>query len=120
MTQKMSDDDLSLFFAAAREDDLPPALRARIIADAEASLPRPKVAPGLAHRLRSWASGWMQGWALPSVAGGVGATLAGLYLGLVMPLSLYDAPVWMDGALGVFDAVTAPMVGVADPLELGF
>lgn len=56
---------------------------------------------------------------MPSLAGGLGATLAGLYLGLVMPLSVYDAPVWMDGALGVLDSVTAPIIGVGDPLELG-
>jgi len=37
-----------------------------------------------------------------------------------MPLSVYDAPVWMDGALGVFEQVTAPLVGVDDPLEMGF
>jgi len=37
-----------------------------------------------------------------------------------MPVSVYDAPVWMDGALGVFEQVAAPLVGVGDPLEMGF
>lgn len=114
MTKKISDDDLSLFFEAGQAAPLSDALRARILADAEASLPRP--APRWPARLRDWAGGW----AMPSLAGGLGATLAGLYLGLVMPLSVYDAPVWMDGALGVFEQVAAPVVGLGDPLELGF
>lgn len=113
MTKKTSDDDLSPFFAAGQAAPLSDGLRARILADAQASLPRP--IPAWPVRLRDWAGGW----AVPSVAGGVGATLAGVYLGLVMPLSVYDAPVWMDGALGVLEAVTAPIVGVGDPLELG-
>lgn len=116
MTRKTSDDDLALFFEASQSVDLPDALRARILADAKAHMPRPAAVPGWRARVKDWASGW----AMPSVAGGVGATLAGLYLGLVMPLSLYDAPVWMDGALGVFEQVTAPIVGLRDPLEMGF
>ena len=116
MTHKTPDDDLSPFFDAGRDLGLPDALRARILVDAESHIPRPAPAPGWRVRLRDWASGW----AMPSVAGGVGATLAGLYLGMVMPVSLYDAPVWMDSALGVFDTVTAPIIGVRDPLELGF
>jgi len=115
MTRKTSDDDLALFFEAGRSADLPDALRARILADAEAQL-----ASAAGRTWRAKLLAWAQGWAMPSVAGGVGATLAGLYLGLVMPLSVYDAPVWMDGALGVFEQVTAPLVGVDDPLEMGF
>lgn len=116
MTPKTSDHDLALFFAAGQDRDLPDALRARIMGDAESALPKTTSAPSWGGKLKSWASGW----AMPSVAGGFGATLAGLYLGLVMPLALYDAPVWMDGALGVLDQVTAPIVGVRDPLEMGF
>lgn len=116
MTRKTSEEDLSLFLDAGRDVELPDALRACILADAEAHRPRPASAPRWRVRLREWAGGW----AMPSVAGGVGATLAGLYLGMVMPLSFYDAPVWMDTALGVFETVTAPIVGVRDPLELGF
>jgi hypothetical protein len=114
MNRKTSDDELELFFEAGQKMDLPDALRARILADA-ASATAP-AAPNWRARLKTWTSGW----AMPSVAGGVGATLAGLYLGLVMPVSIYDAPVWMDGALGVFEQVAAPIVGVRDPLELGF
>lgn len=115
MTQKIPDDDLSLFLEAGKQQELPDTLRTRILTDAEKCLPKP-TASGWRIALRDWA----RGWAMPSVAGGVGATLAGLYLGLVMPLSMYDAPVWMDSALGVFETVTAPIVGVQDPLELGF
>ncbi|NBB98384.1 MAG: hypothetical protein GVY34_09485, partial [Alphaproteobacteria bacterium] len=111
---KTSDDDLALFFEAGQSVDLPDPLRARIMADA-AQVAAP-AAPNWRARLKTWT----RGWAMPTFAGGVGATLAGLYLGLVMPVSVYDAPVWMDGALGVFDQVTAPIVGVRDPLEMGF
>ena len=114
MTRKTSDDDLALFFEAGQSLELPDALRARIMADAT-SVATP-AAPGWRARLKAWAGGW----AMPSVAGGVGATLAGVYLGLVMPVSVYDAPAWMDGALGVFETVAAPLVGVGDPLEMGF
>lgn len=114
MTRKISDDDLSLFFEAGQSVDLPDTLRDRILADAARGAA--PAAPGWHARLKVWAGGW----AMPSVAGGVGATLAGLYLGLVMPLAVYDAPVWMDGALGVFEQVAAPIVGMGDPLELGF
>ena len=115
MTRKTPDDDLALFFKAGQSVDLPDDLRARILTDAAASIAQP-AAPSWRARMKAWAGGW----AMPSVAGGVGATLAGVYLGLVMPVSLYDAPVWMDGALGVFEQVTAPIVGVRDPLEMGF
>lgn len=114
MTQKTPDDDLALFFEAGQSLDLPDSLRARILADAAS------VAAPAASGWRTWLRTWTGGWTMPSVAGGVGATLAGLYLGLVMPVSFYDAPVWMDGALGVFEQVTAPLVGVGDPLEMGF
>lgn len=116
MTKTTPDDDLALFFEAGQAVELPDALRARILTDAEAALPRSAPEPRLRQRLVTW----MSGWTMPSVAGGVGATLAGLYMGMVMPLSLYDAPVWMDGALGVFEQVTTPLVGLGDPLEMGF
>lgn len=116
MTQKTPDDDLSLFFVAGQKSDLPDALRARILADAASTLPKATPAPSWGFRFKAW----MTGWAMPSVAGGVGATLAGLYLGMAMPLSLYDAPVWMDGALSVFEEVATPLVGLGDPLEMGF
>lgn len=115
MTRKTSEDDLALFFEAGQSADLPNALRARILTDAAASIARPT-----APSWRQWLKAWAGGWAMPSVAGGVGATLAGVYLGLVMPVSLYDAPVWMDGALGVFEQVTTPIIGLRDPLEMGF
>ncbi|MCC1481003.1 hypothetical protein [Roseibaca sp. Y0-43] len=114
MTRTTSDDDLDLFFAAGQDSDLPDALRARILADAASALPKP--APGWGARIKAWTAGW----AMPSVAGGLGAALAGVYIGMVMPLSLYDVPVWMDGALSVFDQVTTPLLGVGDPLEMGF
>lgn len=114
MTQKTSDDELALFFEAGQAVDLPDTLRARIMADA-ATVAAP-AAPGWRARLKAWAGSW----AMPTFAGGVGATLAGVYLGMVMPLSLYDAPVWMDGALDVFEQVTTPIVGLRDPLEMGF
>lgn len=117
MTPKTSDDDLAPFFEAGQSVELPGALRARILADADVAARGANFAP---RPWRDGLMGWTRGWTMPSVAGGVGATLAGLYLGLVMPLAMYDVPIWMDGALGVFDQVTAPIVGVRDPLEMGF
>lgn len=112
-------DPLAEFFAAARAEApaLSDDLRAQIVASA---LPAPTpVAPrDMGARLR----GWVTGWALPGLAGGVAAGLAGVWIGLVMPVPVLalDLPIWMHEALSYVDMIALPLIGLDDPLLMGF
>jgi len=118
-------DALAQAFADARvfTPELRPDLRARIVAQAFASAPEITLAPrpadtGMA-RLRRWFSGWAMPWlAGGSLAGGALATLAGVWIGASVPLSVaaIDMPLWLDAPLGVIDRVTVHLIGVNDPL----
>lgn len=109
-------DPLAAFLDAARAEapELSPELRARIIAQAR---PAPVAVPGAPGRLR----GWFSGWALSGLAGGVTAGLAGLWVGLVLPMPVValDAPLWMQEALSYVDMITIPLIGLDDPLLMG-
>ncbi|WFE74597.1 hypothetical protein [Roseinatronobacter sp. S2] len=65
---------------------------------------------------------WLSGWAAPSLAGGLTAAAAGFWFGVVapMPVAALDAPLWLQDALGYFDAISTPIVGLDDPLLWGF
>ncbi|MDD7969577.1 hypothetical protein [Roseinatronobacter alkalisoli] len=117
-------DPLDAFFAAARDQapGLSPDLRARILTDAANTLEdmnRPaQPRPAFPGRLR----GWFSGWAAPSLAGGLAAAAAGFWFGIAapMPVSALDAPLWLHDALTYLDAISTPLVGLDDPLLLGF
>ena len=114
-------DPLDDFFAAARATApaLGDDLRARILADADAVLTTAR-APAPAPRPSLWAR--VGGWVSGSVAGGLTAAAAGFWFGVATPLPVaaLDLPVWVDGALGVFDTVTGPLLGVDDAYLAGF
>ncbi len=120
--QDMGDDPLGVFFDAARADapGLSPALRGRILDDAAAAAPEPVASarPAPPGRLR----GWISGWAASFVAGGAMAAMAGLWVGIVMPLPVValDVPLWMHEAFSYLDAVALPLIGLDDPLVTGF
>lgn len=115
-------DPLDLFFDAARDEAtaVSPQLRARILADAssvQASANRPQHA-SLWQRLRVWFGGWTA----PSLAGGLTAAAAGFWFGVAapMPVAALDAPVWLQDTLVYLDAISTPIIGLDDPLLLGF
>lgn len=72
--------------------------------------------------LRQRVGMWLSGWAAPSLAGGLTAAAAGFWFGVVapMPVAALDAPLWLQDALGYFDAISTPIVGLDDPLLWGF
>lgn len=115
-------DPLDLFFDAARDEAtaVSPQLRARILADAssvQASANRPQHASPW-QRLRIWFGGWTA----PSLAGGLTAAAAGFWFGVAapMPVAALDAPVWLQDTLVYLDAISTPIIGLDDPLLLGF
>lgn len=117
---KMNDKDfaeLELYAAAARAEApvLRPDLRARILTDARVT----SVALQARPRWKVWLSALNGNWAAPGAAGGVTATLAGFWIGVAAPLPM-DAPLWMYGALEYLDVVAVPLLGVVDPLAMGF
>jgi hypothetical protein len=112
------DADLDSFLHAARATapDLPDALRARILADADAQL---------AHRPAR--SGWtlrraLGGWLPPSLAGGVTAALGGFWIGAAssLPVAALDVPLWLDQTLIYIDLVTVPLLDVTGLNLTGF
>lgn len=110
-------DPLAAFFDAARAEApaVSPGLRRRILEDAvAASRKTTRSRPTLSGR-------WFAGWALPGLAGGVSAGLAGLWLGFFTPLPLMalDVPEWMHEALLHVDAIALPLIWPDDPLLLG-
>lgn len=114
-------DPLDDFFAAARQDapELSADLRARILSGATPQPAQPDSQPrSIAQRLR----GWLSGWALPGLAGGVTAGLAGLWIGLMVPVPVValDLPLWMHEALSYVDMIALPLIGLDDPLLMGF
>ena len=81
----MQDRDLDALFATARADySVPPALMARVLADADALQPRPAPVP----KPRFWAGFMSAIGGVPALAGLSTATLAGLWIGFVEPSSL--------------------------------
>ncbi|MGP9790356.1 hypothetical protein [Roseinatronobacter sp. NSM] len=115
-------DPLDMFFDAARADPpaVSPQLRARILADAsrvQAGACRP-------HRASPWQRlrMWFGGWTAPSLAGGLTAAAAGFWFGVAapMPVAALDAPVWLQDTLSYLDVISTPIVGLDDPLLLGF
>jgi hypothetical protein len=114
------DADLDALFAQARSNApaMPDDLRARILADAETVL-----APLAVPRQRFSVWRLLGGWLPPSLAGGLTAAATGFWFGVMatpMPVAALDVPVWVDGALGYFDTVTLPLVGLDDPYLAGF
>ena len=82
------ENDLETLFAAASRQRLEPSagLSARILADAVALQPKPRVLVPVAPPRQGWIStmsGWLGGGA--ALAGVSAAALAGLYLGVVQP-----------------------------------
>lgn len=100
------DDPLEKLLADARDDvpDLPPALAARILADARAHQPSPARGAGW----RPWGIvGALGGW--PAMAGLAAASMAGVWIGVAQP----------DLVLGPSDAMfdlTDLMPGYAEAL----
>ncbi len=114
--------DLEEFLTAARDaaPGLGAGLRHRILSDAVAQQRHATPLPVAAGRaLPAWLSGLLSGWALPGAAGGAMAALGGFWIGLAAPLPV-DAPLWMQDALIYLDIVTLPLVGVMDPLAMGY
>lgn len=117
---KDNDSFLDDFLADARANApvLSDDLRARILADADASL-RPRSQPAPTRR-----SLWdrVGGWLPTSVAGGVTASLLGFWFGVAtpMPLAALEVPVWADGVLVHFDTLAWPIVDLADTYLAGF
>ena len=109
--------ELEIYVTAARAEapGLRADLRARILADAQAT----QVAVQARPRWKGWFSGLTGHWALPGAAGGVTATVAGFWLGVSAPLPM-ESPLWMYAALEYLDVVAVPLLGVVDPLAMGF
>jgi predicted lipid-binding transport protein (Tim44 family) len=111
-----ADDARAQAFADARTHapQLRASLRAQIVEQALApAAPAPRAKPSL-RVLRRWFSGW----AMPGLAGGALATLAGVWIGasVTLPLAALDMPIWLDAPLGVIESVAIHLIGVDDPL----
>lgn len=115
---------LDVFFDAARAQapELSQDLRARILADADSAVSAASAPVPQNPTLRQRVGVWLNGWAAPSLAGGLTAAVAGFWFGVVtpMPVAALDAPLWLQDALGYFDAISTPLVGLDDPLLWGF
>ena len=110
-------DPLDQYLADARANapDLRPELRARIVADVLAA-PVAKRRPSA-----TWLRRLVAGWAMPGLAGGAVAALAGFWIGvsLPMPVVALDLPLWLDSPLRFIDFALPPS-GLDDPLWLEF
>lgn len=113
-------DPLARYFDAARASspELGAGLRARILADASASMapsPRPR------KDIVFWRN-WFSGWAAPGLAGGATVAIAGFWIGISMPMPVValDAPQWMEGALSYMDLIAVQFIGLDDPLLMEF
>ncbi|NAZ37202.1 hypothetical protein [Rubellimicrobium sp. CFH 75288] len=108
-----SDDDLEALFAEARRapSSVSPELMARVLADAAAAMPRPRLAGGPAAAGIGEPPGWwplLGGW--PAMAGLAAAALAGFWIGVAQPLPavLFDSLAEAGHAVELF--------GLGDPL----
>ena len=74
--------------------------------------------PARANRWR----GLISVWSASLAASGAMAAMAGLWVGIVMPLPVValELPVWMHEAFSFLDAVALPLIGLDDPLTIGF
>ena len=109
-----ADDALAQAFADARNHapQLRSTLRGQIVEQAlAASVPAPRAMRPNWHR-------WFSGWAMPGLAGGALATLAGVWIGasVPIPMAAFDMPLWLDTPLGIIENVAIHLIGVDDPL----
>lgn len=121
MTKRMTDTELDLFLAAARDTGpvLSDDLRARILADAAAELqPKTQVLAAERPKLRALFRGWLP----PSLAGGLTAAFGGFWIGAAssLPVAALDVPLWLDQTMIYFDMFTVPLLGVSDLSLTGF
>lgn len=111
------DEELELWFAAARADAPVPsdALLARVLADAEALRPH---RPAERQPTGGWAEVWrtLGGW--PTAAGLAAAGVAGLWIGTAPPDALAPGLEWLaENGAGV--GLPGPEAGFAIALEEG-
>ncbi|TVP72896.1 MAG: hypothetical protein EA339_05380 [Rhodobacteraceae bacterium] len=112
-------DPLALFFDAARANApvLSATAKARILTDAAQA----QTLPARPARTRGW-RGLVSVWGAALAASGAMAAMAGLWVGIIMPLPVValELPVWMHDAFSYLDAVALPLIGLDDPLTIGF
>ena len=106
--------DQYLADARAASPDLRPELRARIVAEALVAPSPVRLPVSGGRRLQRWFAGW----AMPGLAAGAVAALAGFWIGvsLPMPVVALDLPPWLDAPLSYIDLLALPVSGLDDPL----
>lgn len=117
--QNRSNDELELFFAAARQEarDWPEGLNARILADAAAVQTPAKTTervavPGKLRQLLGTLGGW------PGMGGLVAACAAGLWIGVAPPAFLPDPVALVGGsqsAVNLLDTQDVSALLAEDP-----
>lgn len=126
MTSENSQNDqedrrLQAFLHAAHDDSaqLSPALRLRLLADADAVVDAAHLRGRSGfNRLRVFLRGAVAGWPGPALAGGVSAIALGFWVGIAAPMP--DSTDWMLQALGNLDIVADRIITFDDPLLMGF